>query len=137
MKDRFCPMSHENARPHGGPSPFPLFSPFPRSFSPPHPLCSPSLQRHQIFETDLVNSIDSILFPDVPLALRLSGQLLLGVVRVFARKVAYLHADANDALSHIRHAFAKQLAQLDLPQPTANASQINIKGGLREKNHAR
>jgi hypothetical protein len=40
----------------------------------------------------------------VPLALRLSGQLLLGVVRIYARKLEFLHRDSDDALLKIRQA---------------------------------
>ncbi len=32
-------------------------------------------------------SVDTLLEPEAPLALRLSGQLLLGVVRIYERKV--------------------------------------------------
>ena len=38
----------------------------------------------------------------VPLALRLSGQLLLGVVRIYARKLELLHRDSDEALVKIR-----------------------------------
>ena len=37
-----------------------------------------------------------------PIALRLSGQLMLGVVKVYARKVEYLLRDAEDTLVKIR-----------------------------------
>ena len=41
--------------------------------------------------------------PEVPLALRLSGHLLLGLVRIYARKVKYLASDCTDALTKIRN----------------------------------
>lgn len=37
-----------------------------------------------------------------PLALRLSGQLLLGVVRIYSRKAKYLLDDCTDALLKIK-----------------------------------
>lgn len=40
--------------------------------------------------------------PEAPLALRLSSQLLLGVVRIYSRKVGYLFEDCNHALSKIK-----------------------------------
>ena len=40
----------------------------------------------------------------VPLALRLSGQLLLGVVRIYNRKLDFLHRDSAEALVKIRQA---------------------------------
>lgn len=45
------------------------------------------LKRQQINSTSIEASVDTLLDPEVPLALRLSGQLLLGVVRIYARKV--------------------------------------------------
>lgn len=38
----------------------------------------------------------------VPMALRLSGQLLLGVVRIYSRKAKYLLDDCNEALLKIK-----------------------------------
>ena len=67
---------------------------------------------------------DSIINPEAPLALRLSGQLLLGVVRIYHRKVVYLFQDCNDAVTKIQQArFAASLVQL-LPRrwPRVNAS---------------
>ena len=40
--------------------------------------------------------------PEVPLALRLSGQLLLGVVNIYKKKVLYLYEDCNDAMSKMQ-----------------------------------
>jgi cohesin complex subunit SCC1 len=45
------------------------------------------LKRQQVNAASIPASVDSLLDPEVPLALRLSGQLLLGVVRIYARKV--------------------------------------------------
>ena len=44
----------------------------------------------------------------VPMALRMSGHLLLGVVRIFSRKVAYLYTDASEAMVKINDAFDRQ-----------------------------
>ena len=41
---------------------------------------------------------DSIINPEAPLALRLSGQLLLGLVRLYLRKLQFLEEDAGQAL---------------------------------------
>lgn len=40
--------------------------------------------------------------PETPLALRLSGHLLLGVVRVYKHKVEILYKQCNDAFSKIK-----------------------------------
>eukprot|EP00959_Pyramimonas_sp_CCMP1952_P420159 8800631-Pyramimonas_sp.AAC.2 len=38
----------------------------------------------------------------MPLALRLSGQLLLGVVRIYSRQVGYLFTDCSEALVKVK-----------------------------------
>lgn len=53
------------------------------------------------------------MFPEVPIALRLSGHLLLGLVKIYSWKVNYLFQDCNRVLSNIRTAMAS--AQVDLP----------------------
>ncbi|BDA47997.1 probable double-strand-break repair protein rad21 homolog at N-terminal half [Coccomyxa sp. Obi] len=71
------------------------------------------LKRHQVFETNISITVDSIINPEAPLALRLSGQLLLGVVKVHQKKVGYLYEDCNDALVKIKLAFKPN--DVDLP----------------------
>ena len=63
------------------------------------------LGRPQIFSTDISTSVDSIVNPAVPLALRVSGHLLLGVVRIYSRKVRYLMHDCHEAMVKIKMAF--------------------------------
>ncbi|KAG0478349.1 hypothetical protein HPP92_013068 [Vanilla planifolia] len=45
------------------------------------------LRKNQVADTDIGVSVDSILFPDVPIALRLSSHLLLGVVRIYSKRL--------------------------------------------------
>lgn len=49
-----------------------------------------------------VSPADRIISPEAPLALRLSGQLMLGVVRIYYKQVEYLEHDAQGALSKLR-----------------------------------
>lgn len=63
------------------------------------------LARPQIFATDIAETVDSIVHPAVPLALRVSGHLLLGVVRIYSRKVKYLMHDCHEAMIKIKMAF--------------------------------
>jgi len=50
-----------------------------------------------------VLALDAIVGQEVEvMALRLSGQLLLGVVRIYSRKAKYLLDDCNDALLRIK-----------------------------------
>jgi len=63
------------------------------------------LARPQIFSTNIATSVESIVKPDVPLALRVSGHLLLGLVRIYSRKVKYLMQDCTEAMVKIKMAF--------------------------------
>uniref|UniRef100_A0A061S4Z0 Cohesin complex subunit SCC1 n=1 Tax=Tetraselmis sp. GSL018 TaxID=582737 RepID=A0A061S4Z0_9CHLO len=83
------------------------------------------LKRQQVFETSITASVDSIINPDAPLALRLSGQLLLGVVRVYSRKVGYLFQDCNDTLLKVKSAFT-QTGRVDLPEDQATVNPMLI-----------
>ena len=62
---------------------------------------------HPLPETRTPSLTESIISPDAPLALRLSGQLMLGVVRVYSRKVNYLFQDCSEALVKIKQAFTR------------------------------
>lgn len=63
------------------------------------------LSRPQIFNTDIAASVESIVHPQVPLALRVSGHLLLGVVRIYSRQVKYVLTDCHEAMVKIKMAF--------------------------------
>jgi cohesin complex subunit SCC1 len=65
------------------------------------------LARPQIFATDISQSCTDIMNPAVPLALRLSGHLLLGVVRIYSRKVKYVLNDCTEAMLKLQMAFTK------------------------------
>lgn len=63
--------------------------------------------------------LDRIMFPDVPIALRMSGHLLVGVVRIYSKKVDYLYQDCNVVLTSLRKAFAS--IDLNLPENARQA----------------
>lgn len=50
-----------------------------------------------VFETNIDSSVEAIMQPKVKLALRTSGHLLLGVVRIYSRKAKYLLAEMSDS----------------------------------------
>lgn len=54
------------------------------------------------------------MFPEVPIALRMSGHLLLGVVRIYSKKVEYLRQDCDVVLTTLRKAFTS--IELNLPE---------------------
>ncbi|XP_062211600.1 sister chromatid cohesion 1 protein 4-like [Phragmites australis] len=82
------------------------------------------LRKNQVADTDIGVSVDSIIFPDVPIALRLSSHLMLGVVRIYSRKVNYLFHDCSEALLKIKQAFRS--AAVDLPPEESTAPYHSI-----------
>jgi len=70
--------------------------------------------------------VDSIVNPSVPLALRVSGHLLLGVVRIYSRKVKYLMHDCTEALVKIKLAFRPGVVDLPEDQIEAAPGAINL-----------
>jgi cohesin complex subunit SCC1 len=61
------------------------------------------LSKTHILQSNLPDSVEAIITPNqAPLALRLSGQLLLGVVRIYSRKARYLLDDCNEALLKLK-----------------------------------
>ncbi|RYP70024.1 hypothetical protein DL771_005715 [Monosporascus sp. 5C6A] len=76
------------------------------------------LSKHHILQSNLPDSVDAIITPNqAPMALRLSGQLLLGVVRIYSRKARYLLDDCNEALLKIKMAF-RTTGNIDLAEST-------------------
>ncbi|KAH6691715.1 double-strand-break repair protein rad21 [Plectosphaerella plurivora] len=64
------------------------------------------LSKTHILQSNLQDSVEAIIMPSqAPMALRLSGQLLLGVVRIYSRKARYLLDDCNEASMKIKMAF--------------------------------
>ena len=80
------------------------------------------LTKAQIVQTDLERSVDEIVQGGLPpMALRLSGQLLLGASRIYWRKARYLLEDCSETLDRIKLNF-KLDAQVDMPQNQARAA---------------
>lgn len=67
------------------------------------------LTKAHVFETNIEKSVDGILKPKVKMALRTSGHLLLGVVRIYSRKAKYLLQDCNEAFVKIKVCFSAML----------------------------
>jgi len=84
------------------------------------------LSKTHVFETDLQSSIESIISPKVKIALRTSGHLLLGVVRIYSRKAKYLLADCTEALIKIKMAFRPDVVDLPIDNQKAAASAITL-----------
>ncbi|XP_049870628.1 double-strand-break repair protein rad21 homolog isoform X2 [Pectinophora gossypiella] len=78
------------------------------------------LTKAHVFETNIEQSVDGILKPKVKMALRTSGHLLLGVVRIYSRKAKYLLQDCNEAFVKIKMAFRPGM--VDLPEEHREAA---------------
>jgi len=78
------------------------------------------LTKAHVFETNIEESVNGILQPKVKMALRTSGHLLLGVVRIYSRKAKYLLADCNEAFVKIKMAFRPGM--VDLPDDNREAA---------------
>lgn len=74
------------------------------------------LTKSQVFATDITESVQAIVNPTVPLALRVSGHLMLGIVRIYSDKVRYLSADCRDAMTRINLAFKVQTSRVDIEE---------------------
>ena len=61
------------------------------------------LTKQNVINSKLEDNVRDIVGQgQAPMALRLSGQLLLGVVRIYSRKARYLLDDCTDALGKIK-----------------------------------
>ena len=78
------------------------------------------LTKAHVYETNIEQSVDGIMQPKVKMALRTSGHLLLGVVRIHSRKAKYLLADCNEAFVKIKMAFRPGM--VDLPEDKREAA---------------
>lgn len=85
------------------------------------------LSKTQTLQTDIEQSVDAIIGQEVEvMALRLSGQLLLGVVRIYSRKAKYLLDDCNEALLKIKMAFRPGVVDMTEDQLVVNSNAITL-----------
>ncbi|KAI9885829.1 MAG: Sir2 histone deacetylase Hst2 [Watsoniomyces obsoletus] len=79
------------------------------------------LSKTHILQSNIESHITAIVDQgQAPMALRLSGQLLLGVVRIYSRKARYLLDDCNEALMKLKMAFRP--GNVDLPANHAHGN---------------
>ncbi|KAK0241868.1 Rec8 like protein-domain-containing protein [Armillaria nabsnona] len=85
------------------------------------------LSKTQTLQTDIEESVGAIMGQEIEImALRLSGQLLLGVVRIYSRKAKYLLDDCNEALLKIKMAFRPGIVDMNEDQLVANKTTITL-----------
>ncbi|KAM4608098.1 double-strand-break repair protein rad21-like protein 1 [Discoglossus pictus] len=84
------------------------------------------LTKAHIYECNLETTIQSIISPKVTIALRTSGHLLLGVVRIYHRKAKYLLADCNEAFIKMKMAFRPGAVDLTEDDQEARYNAITL-----------
>jgi cohesin complex subunit SCC1 len=78
------------------------------------------LSKNHILQASVKDSVEAIVAPNqAPMALRLSGQLLLGVARIYSRKARYLLDDCNEALMKIKMVRGSTISSFALPNISA------------------
>eukprot|EP01132_Coremiostelium_polycephalum_P006732 gene6732-8348_t len=85
------------------------------------------MTKTQIFKTNIPKSIKHILQPHLPMALRMSSHLLLGVVRIYSKKAKYLLDDCSEAVIKLKD-LAKTLSKIDLPQVPVDPQSLLTSG---------
>ncbi|KAF9601186.1 hypothetical protein IFM89_017371 [Coptis chinensis] len=60
------------------------------------------LKKQQVADTHIPSSVDMIILNEVSVTYRVLGYLLLGVVRIFSKKVEYLYHDCSEVLTKIK-----------------------------------
>ncbi|CAN6449175.1 unnamed protein product [Victoria cruziana] len=79
------------------------------------------LKKAEVLHTDIPSSIDYIIKDpiEIPIALRISGYLLVGVARIYSKKVDYLYDDCNEVLAKLRNSWDS--IRVSLPEQTSVA----------------
>ena len=85
------------------------------------------LTKQNVLQSNLESNVKDIIGSNqAPMALRLSSQLLIGVVKIYSRKAKYLLDDCNEALSKIKSAFRP--GNVDLPDHLIGAGAHGMGG---------
>lgn len=77
------------------------------------------LRKCHYISTNVSSTVEKIMNPDVPIALRMSGHLLLGVVRIYSKQVDYFYEDCNEIRITINRVFTT--VSVNLPSDATQA----------------
>ncbi|XP_011097494.1 sister chromatid cohesion 1 protein 3 [Sesamum indicum] len=77
------------------------------------------LKKSHYVSTNVPSTVERIMYPEVPIALRMSGHLLLGVVRIYSKQVDYLYEDCNGVRNTINRVFTS--VNVNLPDDAKHA----------------
>ncbi|RAL53919.1 hypothetical protein DM860_004390 [Cuscuta australis] len=78
------------------------------------------LRKADYTRTNIPSTVEFIMYPEVPIALRMSGHLLLGVVRIYSKQVDYVFQECHHLELQIRRAFV--FPSINLPEGTTQES---------------
>ncbi|XP_073147413.1 sister chromatid cohesion 1 protein 3 isoform X2 [Henckelia pumila] len=82
------------------------------------------LKKSHYTSTHIPSTVERIMCPEVPLALRMSGHLLLGVVRIYSKQVDYLYDYCNDVRITINRVYTS--VNVNLPEDANHAPYHSI-----------
>ncbi|KAK4430532.1 Sister chromatid cohesion 1 protein 3 [Sesamum alatum] len=82
------------------------------------------LKKSHYVSTNVPSTVERIMYPEVPIALRMSGHLLLGVVRIYSKQVDYLYEDCNGVRNTINRVFTS--VNVNLPDDATHAPFFSI-----------
>ncbi|KAK1359404.1 hypothetical protein POM88_043878 [Heracleum sosnowskyi] len=86
-----------------------------------------TLKKEDVSNTNISSSVDKILLDEVPVVTyRILAYLLLGVVRIYSKKVEYLFRDCNNVLSEVRHFVTSKKCNADIEVMCAPYSSITV-----------
>ncbi|XP_057800459.1 sister chromatid cohesion 1 protein 3-like [Salvia miltiorrhiza] len=77
------------------------------------------LKKSHYVKTNVSTTVEKIMNPEVPIALRMSGHLLLGVVRIYSKQVDYFFEDCNEIRITINRVFTT--VTVNLPSDATQA----------------
>ncbi|XP_042011812.1 sister chromatid cohesion 1 protein 3-like [Salvia splendens] len=77
------------------------------------------LRKSHYIKTNVSTTVEKIMNPEVPIALRMSGHLLLGVVRIYSKQVDYFFEDCNEIRITINRVFTT--ISVNLPSDATQA----------------
>ncbi|ODQ64040.1 hypothetical protein NADFUDRAFT_53021 [Nadsonia fulvescens var. elongata DSM 6958] len=91
------------------------------------------LSKNEFLRTNIVSSVDAIVHNEAgPLALRVSGQLLLGVVKIYGKKTKYLLDDCNEAVLKLRMTFRPGMVDLPSGTTVASSSALTLQNAITD-----
>lgn len=82
------------------------------------------LKKPHYISTNIPSTVERIMTPEVPIALRTSGHLLLGVVRIYSKQVEYFSEDCKTLLMGVIKAFSS--TNVNLPEDATHAPYHSI-----------